>query len=77
MVSADAMKEYISYTRCASYPDLPKFQPERDEIDSQWPAYVDDLSLSRVPAFSGTKCTLKDQNGKQNMKIDFNIRFPA
>ena len=51
MISATAMKEYISYTRCASYPNVSKFLAERNEIEKQWPAYSDDLTLSRLPAF--------------------------
>ena len=54
LTSAQAMKEYISYTRCASYPDLNRFLEERDHIEQTWPAYADDLSLSRLPSFFGT-----------------------
>ena len=49
LLSAKAMKEYISYTRCASYPSASKFVEERADIEKTWPAYADDLTLSRLP----------------------------
>ena len=55
MISGTAMKEYISYTRCASYPDISQFIAERNDIEEQWPAYSDDLTLSRLPAFFWTE----------------------
>ena len=71
------MKEYVSYTRCASYPNVDQFQSERDKVEKQWPAYAQDLSLSRCPVFFfGSVHPQKDSNGKQDMKTDYNIRFP-
>ena len=77
LVSAAAMKEYVSYTRCASYPNVNQFQSERDKVEKQWPAHAQDLSLSRCPAFFGTVYPQRDLNGKQDMKTDYNILFPA
>ena len=51
LITADAMKEYISYTRCASYPDVSKFHTDQSTIEKEWPAFAKDLSLSRLPAF--------------------------
>ena len=75
LLSAAAMKEYISYTRCASSPNVDLFESERDKIEKQWPAYAQDLSLSRCPAFFGTVHPQKVLNGKHDMKIDCNIFF--
>jgi len=35
LLSASAMKDYINYTRCASYPDVAKFTAERHDIEKQ------------------------------------------
>ena len=43
LASAEAMKEYVSYTRCASYPNVDLFESERDKIEKQWPAYADKM----------------------------------
>ena len=45
------MKEYVNYSRCAAYPDVDRFEQERDTIEKEWPAYADDLTLSRLPNF--------------------------
>ena len=51
MLSVEAMKEYISHVRCASYPDVEKFKEERDDIEKAWPAYATDYDLCRLPTF--------------------------
>ena len=51
MLSAEAFKEYISYVRCAEYPDAERFEQERPQIEKSWPAYAGDATLSRLPRF--------------------------
>ena len=50
-LSVEAFKQWNSYVRCASYPDLEKFQKERGHIENTWPAYAADQTLSRIPTF--------------------------
>ena len=50
LLSVEAYKAYISYVRCAEYPDLEKFNDERAAIEKEWPAYASDYSLCRLPA---------------------------
>ena len=45
------MKHFVSYVRCASYPDPDKFRKERGKIEKEWPAYAKDTSLCRLPRF--------------------------
>ena len=47
----DDMKKIVSKARCAAYPDVDKFETERETIERTWPAYAHDLSLSRPPAW--------------------------
>ena len=51
MISADAIKTFVSYVRCAEYPDVHQFQVNRSKVEKSWPAYSADSSLSRLPAF--------------------------
>ena len=54
MITADALKQYVSHVRCASYPDLAAHDRSRAEVEKAWPAYADDRSLSRLPQFFWT-----------------------
>ena len=67
LLSAKAMKEYVSYSRCASYPDAATFQAERNDIEKQWPAYANDFSLSRLPSFFGKTPMPSLGSGKRAM----------
>ena len=51
LLSADAMKLFASYSRCASYPDVAAFEQQRERIEQAWPAYAEDPNLSRLPRF--------------------------
>ena len=51
LVPATALKLYESYVRCAAYPDVARFEKERDDIEKAWPAYAADPTLSRLPHF--------------------------
>ena len=51
MLSAQAMKHFESYVRCASYPDVEAYRAGRGKVEKSWPAYADDAGLSRVPHF--------------------------
>ena len=77
MISATAMKEYISYTRCASYPDVSRFLAERNDIEKQWPAYADDLTLSRLPAFFGSSLVPNLGYGKRSTRTAYSIVSPV
>ena len=47
MLSVEAMKLYVSYVRCASYPDAALHQQQRGFLEKTWPAYAKDPSLAR------------------------------
>ena len=51
MTTSEAMKEYIKYSRCAEYPDVELFQTEKETIEKEWPAYEEDMTMSRLPNF--------------------------
>ena len=51
LMSTNAIKRFVSYVRCAEYPDLTKFKNERSQIEKDWPAYKNDPSLCRLPEF--------------------------
>ena len=51
MLSVDAIKHFVSYVRCASYPDLEAFREGRGAVEKGWPAYTDDVILSCLPRF--------------------------
>ncbi|CAK0869630.1 unnamed protein product [Prorocentrum cordatum] len=51
LISADAFKEFVSYSRCASYPSVEQFEAEREDVEAAWPAFAGDMALSRLPAF--------------------------
>ena len=50
LLSPEAIKRYVSYVRCASYPNHAQFLSERDAIEKHWPAFVDEDSLCCLPA---------------------------
>ena len=56
MIDVEAYKEYISYVRCAEYPDPVRFREERCSIEKAWPAYSTDQSFSRLPAIFWNSC---------------------
>ena len=51
MLTADALKQYVSHVRCASYPDVEEHQRTRCQVEKAWPAFADDKELSRLPKF--------------------------
>ena len=51
MVTAEALKHFVSHVRCAAYPDVAAHERSRAQVEKAWPAYADDLSLSRLPQF--------------------------
>ena len=55
VLTAEGYKAYIDFTRVASFPDLELFEKEQEDIERAWPAYADDYSLSRPPAFLGPR----------------------
>ena len=55
MLSVEALKLFISYVRCASYPDLALYERHRGDVDNSWPAYSTDQTLSRLPSFFWTE----------------------
>ena len=51
MLSVEAMKLYVSYVRCASYPDAALHQQQRGFHEQVLPSYAKDQSLARLPDF--------------------------
>ena len=51
MLSAEALKQFVSHVRCAAYPDVDAHRRSRAQVEKAWPAYADYQSLSRVPQF--------------------------
>ena len=51
MLSVAAMKLYVSYVRCAYYPDPGLHQQQRGFLEKAWPSYSKDQSLARLPKF--------------------------
>ena len=51
MLTADAVKQYVSHVRRASYPDAKAHQESRSQLGKAWPAFADDQQLSRLPKF--------------------------
>jgi len=50
LLTGQAWKDFVSHVRCGAYPNLKKFDAERDEIEKAWPAFANDFSLSRLDA---------------------------
>ena len=48
ILASEVWKEYVSYVRCASYPDAEKAESDRSAVEETWPAYAKDKSLSRL-----------------------------
>ena len=55
MLSVEALKRFISYVRCASYPDPELHQRYRGAVEKSWPAYYTDQTLARLPSFFWTE----------------------
>ena len=51
LISVEQFKALITHVRCASYPEVEKFNKERADIEQAWPAYANDKSLCQVPHF--------------------------
>jgi hypothetical protein len=51
LLEADTVKRYVSYVRCASYPQVEAFRLEKPRIEKEWPAFTNDQSLCRLPRF--------------------------
>ena len=51
MLSAEALKQFVSHVRCASHPEVAAHERSREQVEKAWPAYADDLSLSCLPQF--------------------------
>ena len=51
MLTADALKQYVSHVRCASYPNVEAHRESRPQVEKAWPTYAEDLALSRLPKF--------------------------
>jgi len=72
LVCADAVKRYVSYVRCASYPDVQSFKQDRPHIEKEWPAYLYDLSLCRLPSFGKSKHP-QGMNGVERTRPGFSM----
>ena len=49
LLSLESMKFFHDHLRCAAYPDVAKFEAEREQIETSWPAYAADRLLSKPP----------------------------
>ena len=49
LITVDMLKEFTNNVRRASYPDVAQFQRERAEIEAAWPAYREEMALSKPP----------------------------
>ena len=58
LLSVEAFKDCINFTRAAAYPDIDKFERDRDSIEQAWPAYAQDVSLSRPSSFFAPRTVL-------------------
>ncbi len=54
MMTSDALKQYVSHVRCAAYPDVDAHRQARAQVEKAWPAYAEEVSLSRLPQFFWT-----------------------
>lgn len=52
LLSAETFKNFVSTARCAEYPYRELFKEERATIERTWPAFANDMSLSRPPAWA-------------------------
>ena len=73
MLSSKAMKEYISYSICAEYPDVEKFEEEQSNIEKDWPAYESGVTLSRLPHLLETAKMLMLMIGRLRIMTACNI----
>ena len=55
LLSAESMKRFVSFQRCAWYPNIEQFHAEREKLERAWPAFSSDAQLSRPPAFATEK----------------------
>ena len=50
IITSESWKEYVSYVRCAAYPDAEKAERDRSDVEKTWPAYTTVDTLARVSA---------------------------
>ena len=58
LLQVDRFKEYVNFTRVAAYPDIEKFERERECIETSWPAYANDFTLCRPSSFLAPRSLL-------------------
>ena len=49
LLTVEMLKAYTSNVRRAWYPDVTKFEQERENIEAAWPAYTQERALSKPP----------------------------
>ena len=54
LLSTQSIKQFVSYVRCASYPDVDAFKEGRGAAEKAWPSYAKDTTLPRLPRFFWT-----------------------
>ena len=50
IITSENWKEYVSYVRCAAYPDAEKAEKDRSDVEKTWPAYTTVDTLARLSA---------------------------
>ena len=48
IITSESWKEYVSYVRCAAYPDAEKAERDRNNVEQSWPAYTTVDTLARL-----------------------------
>ena len=51
LLSIDELKAFVDHARCAKYPDVQRFEQERNDLESMWPVYAKEDDLCRAPHY--------------------------
>ena len=74
MLTAEALKQFVSYVQCAAYPDVAAHEESRRKVNEAWPAYADDLSLSRSPQSLWIPRSFRQRSACNVIAPDCNMR---
>ena len=51
LLSVDELKAFVDHARCATYPDVQKFEQERNDLENNWPVYAKEDDICRAPHY--------------------------
>jgi hypothetical protein len=77
LLEAETVKRYVSYVRCAAYPDVEAFRANKSHIEKEWPAFLSEQSLCRLPRFFGSRKTLLVRSGIRSTRPGCNMPCPG